>query len=170
MVQSEFFNFRYTHGDSVVKHVAKFESIVFRMKQMSVEPEEVSQIVKFMDTLPESFEALRQAWWARAEAERTYENMMDLLTSDEQHRLQWKQQDDKMVALVATTAKVKLQDSQESVTGDATSQKQKSGKKMRGPQCYRCNGYGHVKSSCTKPDKNSASGSGKPSESKKSNV
>ncbi|XP_011687062.1 PREDICTED: uncharacterized protein LOC105449504 [Wasmannia auropunctata] len=61
-VQSEFFNFGMDLSDDMVTHIAKFEGLVLRMQQLNVKPDESSLVVKLIDTLPEEYKSLRQAW------------------------------------------------------------------------------------------------------------
>lgn len=146
-VQSEFFNFRVCAGDNMVEHIAKFENIIYRIKQLSVAPDEASQVVKLVDTLLDSFDVLRQAWWARQEEQQTYANLVELLTSDKRSRNDRKQRNDELVVLVAATAaKVKKEKS----TNGAAGQQRKSAKKSGcGPRCYKCNGFGHISKNCS---------------------
>jgi hypothetical protein len=80
-VQAEFFSFMKTLTDDIVTHIAKFEGLVLRMQQLNVKPDESSLMVKLLDSLPDDFEGLRQAWWARPESQQTVDNLIEVLTS-----------------------------------------------------------------------------------------
>lgn len=48
---------------SIVTNIAKFEGFVLLMQQLSVKPDQSSLMVKVLDTLPDEYKSLRQAWW-----------------------------------------------------------------------------------------------------------
>ncbi|KMQ86263.1 copia protein [Lasius niger] len=87
VVQSEYFGFSMDPSDDMVTHIAKFEGLILRMQHLNVKPDKSSVIVKLIDTLPEEYESLRQAWWARPDDQQTVENLVALLTSDEKRRM-----------------------------------------------------------------------------------
>lgn len=73
-------------SDDMVTHIAKFEELVLRMQQLNLKPDELSLTVKLLDTLPEEYESLRQAWWARTQDQQTFSNLLKVLTSDDARR------------------------------------------------------------------------------------
>lgn len=85
-VQAEFFGFTMNPVDDMVTHITKFEGLALRMQQLNVKPDESSLMVKLLDTLPDDYESLRQAWWARSENQQTFANLIQVLTSDEKRR------------------------------------------------------------------------------------
>ncbi|KAH0822650.1 hypothetical protein GEV33_000141 [Tenebrio molitor] len=105
-VQAEFFSFMKTLTDDIVTHIAKFEGLVLRMQQLNVKTDESSLIVKLLDSLPDEFEGLRQAWWARPESQQTVNNLIEVLTSEEKRRQQRAEKQDDLVALFASKAKM----------------------------------------------------------------
>jgi hypothetical protein len=56
----------------VVIHIVKFENFMLRMQQLNLRPDKSSVMVKLLDSLPDDYENLHQAWWARKSAD-TYE-------------------------------------------------------------------------------------------------
>lgn len=105
-VQAEFFSFTKISTDDIVTHIAKFEGLVLRMQQLNVKPDESSLVVKLLDSLPDEFESLRQAWWARPENQQTLNNLIEVLTSEERRRQQRAEKQDDLVALFASKAKI----------------------------------------------------------------
>jgi hypothetical protein len=93
-VQAEFFSFMQTLTDDIVTHIAKFEGLVLCMQQLNVKPDESSLMVKLLDSVPDEFEGLRQAWWARPESQQTVNNLIEVLTLED------------LVALFASKAKM----------------------------------------------------------------
>ncbi|KMQ87259.1 integrase core domain protein [Lasius niger] len=104
-VQSEFLNFSMDPSDEMVTHIAKFEGLVLRMQQLNVKPDELSLTVKLLDTLPEEYESLRQAWWARAEDQQTFGNLLEVLTSDDARRKIRVGKQEQMAALVVSKSR-----------------------------------------------------------------
>lgn len=82
VVQTEYFGFCMDSFDDMEAHITKFEGLILRMQQLDVKPNALSIMVKLLDTLPEEYESLRQAWWARPDNQQTFENLMALLTSE----------------------------------------------------------------------------------------
>ncbi|EZA46484.1 hypothetical protein X777_00112 [Ooceraea biroi] len=95
-------------SDNMVAHIAKFEELVLRMQQLNVKPDVSSIMVKLLDTLPEEYDSLRQAWWARPDEQQTLENLVALLTSNEKRRqYQNRKQDGMALAAAQVTSQVK---------------------------------------------------------------
>jgi hypothetical protein len=63
-------------------------------------------MVKLLDSLPDDFEGLRQAWWARPESQQTVDNLIEVLISEEKRRQQRAEKQDDLVALFASKAKM----------------------------------------------------------------
>jgi hypothetical protein len=72
----------------------------------NVKPDESSLMVKLLDSLPDEFEGLRQAWWARPESQQTVNNLIEVLTSEEKRRQQRAEKQDDLVGLFASKAKM----------------------------------------------------------------
>lgn len=60
-VQYDFFCFSPNSGDNMVTHIARFESLVLRMQQLNVKPDEEPLMVSLLDMLPDGYESLRQS-------------------------------------------------------------------------------------------------------------
>jgi hypothetical protein len=90
-----------TLTDDIVTHIAKFEGLVLRMQQLNVNPDESSLMVKLLDSVPDEFEGLRQAWWARPESQQTVNNLIEVLTSQDKRRQQRAEKQHDLVALFA---------------------------------------------------------------------
>lgn len=86
----------------MVTHIVRFEGLILRMQQLNVKPDELSLTVKLLDTLPEEYESLRQAWWARTENQQTFENLLEVLTSDDARRRNQAGRKEQMAALMAS--------------------------------------------------------------------
>lgn len=106
-VQSEFFNFSMDPSNDMVTHIARFERLILRMQQLNVKPDELSLTVKLLDTLPEEYESLRQAWWARTENQQTFENLLEVLISDDARRRNQAGRKEQMAALMASKLRKK---------------------------------------------------------------
>lgn len=119
-VQSEFFNFDMDPSDDMVNHITKFEGLVLRMQQLNVKPDKTSLVVKLLDTLPEEYESLRQAWWARAENQQTFGNLLEVLTSDDARRKHRAGKQEQIAALVASKLK---KDNLDDINGGASDSK-----------------------------------------------
>lgn len=154
-VQAEFFNFSMDQTDDLVSHIAKFEGLVLRLQQMKVKPDESSLMVKLLDTLPDDYESLRQAWWARPDNQRTLENLISILTSDNRRRQQRAVKREELVALMASKMKINEKGKQSSAPAKSAD---KSTEKKTLFRCYNCGGAGHLKRNCRKPkrDKDSS--------------
>lgn len=156
-VQAEFFSFSKSQTDDMVTHIAKFEGLILRMQQLNVRPDESSVMVKLLDSLPDDYESLRQAWWVRPENQQTLTNLIGVLTSDEKRRQQRAEKQEEMVALVAS--KVKFQgkgrgntyggkDNQPKKPVESTIGKGKDKEKSIKYRCYKCGGIGHFRKDC----------------------
>lgn len=151
VVQAEFFNFNMDPTQDMVTNIAKFEGLTLRMQQLNVKFDESSLVVKLLDTLPDEYENLRQAWWARSEEQQTFENLVEVLTSEESRRKQRAGRQEEATALL--TNKNKTQGKKE-----FSSKKQQS-RKFNGSEinknkdkpsfkCYKCGGKGHIRRNC----------------------
>ena len=159
-VQSEFFSFKMNSNDDMVTHIAKFEGLVLRMQQLNVKPDESSLMVKLLDTLPDDYESLRQAWWARSENQQTFTNLIQVLTSDENRRKQHVEKHEELVALMAAKSSRSHENKRES--GGARNEQSRHMKRSVGftagnskekkPnfKCYGCGGKGHIRRNCPK--------------------
>jgi hypothetical protein len=63
-------------------------------------------MVKLLDSVPDEFEGLRQAWWVRPESQQMVNNLIEVLTSEEKCRQQRAENQDDLVALFASKAKM----------------------------------------------------------------
>lgn len=150
-VQSEFFSFRMVSSDDMVTHLARFENLVLRMQQLNVKPDESSLMVRLLDTLPDSYESLRQSWWARPEEQQTLKHLMDVLTSDESRRAYRREKQDELVALVATKRNGKATRSADVATSkNFTSSDKCETSKNKKVKCFGCGGFGHIKKNVSK--------------------
>ena len=157
-VQAEFFSFNKNTTDDIVTHIAKFEGLILRMQQLNVKPDESSLMVKLLDSLPDDYESLRQAWWARPEDQQTVANLVGVLTSDEKRRQQRAEKQDELVALMATKAKIHGKSGPGSFNSRKNNKLKKSAEsasegskdKPSNFRCYKCNGIGHLRRDCKK--------------------
>lgn len=163
-VQSEFFNFSMNNTDDMITHIAKFEGLVLRMQQLNVKPDELSLTVKLLDTLPEEYESLRQAWWARAEDQQTFSNLLEVLTSDEARRKVRIGKQEQLAALIASKPRKHDRDSTSSNAKKSHSQ-QLNEKEKNNPshqyKCYGCGEKGHFRQHCPRKLKKTKSHSPK---------
>jgi hypothetical protein len=135
IVQSEFFGFKKAEEDDMTTHISKFENLVLKMQQLNVKPEESSLIVKLLDTLPNEYESLCQAWWARSEEQQTLTKLIGVLTTDDQRR-----NDKKNPEALLSSNKVIFH--KKNVRKEF---KRGEHKKFK---CYGCNKPGHIKRNC----------------------
>lgn len=161
-VQREFFNFTKNATDNMVTHIAKFEDLVLKMQQLDVKPDDSSLDAKLLDSLPDDYESLCQAWWARAEDQQTLLNLIGVLTSDETRRLKRVVKQEEIVALLAS--KIKAHDKIEKTISyhgkrngsgknyasknqstENTGANRKDKSKLK---CHKCQGYGHFRNEC----------------------
>lgn len=155
--QSEFFGFCWSKSDDIVTHIAKFEGLVLRMQQLNVKPDESSLMVKLLDTLPDDYESLRQAWWARPEELQTFSNLIQVLTSEENRRKQRAGKQEEMVALMASRfhkSQAKCERSGNETDGNQLVRKfvgstaGKSKDRKLNFKCYGCGESGHIRKNC----------------------
>lgn len=154
IVQSEYFGFCMDPSDDMVTHIAKFEGLILRLQQLNVKPDSSSIMVKLLDTLPEEYESLRQAWWARPDDQQTFENLVALLTSENKRRQHQRQKQDGLAALMAAKEK---QSTKREPDGSAVRDKNQQQKKTAGLKnkskkksfkCYGCGEVGHIRRNC----------------------
>lgn len=163
-VQAEFFSFNKNPADDIVTHIAKFEGLVLRMQQINVKPDESSLMVKLLDSLPDDYESLRQAWWARAENQQTITNLVGVLTSEEKRRHQRAGKQEELVALVASKVKPQGKKDRSHTSNNKTNRSKKSAESTSGSnkekpssfRCYQCGGIGHIRRNCKKGKQSSA--------------
>ncbi|XP_071637530.1 uncharacterized protein [Temnothorax longispinosus] len=109
-------------------------------------------MVKLLDTLPEEYESLRQAWWARPDDQQTFKNLVALLTSDEKRR-QHQNRKQNGLALAAAQAKSQIKGEREDGTSGGRCQQKSTSentktRKKRIFKCYGCGGTGHIHRNC----------------------
>lgn len=165
IVQAEFFNFCFDPTEDMVKHIANYEGLILRMQNLKIKPDDSSLIVKFLDTLPEEYEGLRQAWWARPEDKQTFPNLISLLTSDETRRKQQSIKKEETIALMAARANThKKNAGQKGGNRNANNSSQNKNfhkensrdenkSKPFNLKCFKCHEQGHLKRDCPKNEK-----------------
>lgn len=149
VVQVEYFSFCMDPSDDMVAHIAKFEGLILRMQQLNVKSDVSSIMVKLLDTLPEEYENLRQAWWVRSDDQQTFENLVALLTSDEKRKQQNRKQG---LTLAVAQAKSQVKGEHENKTSNKCQQKSTSEKirinKKKLFKCYGCGETGYIRRNC----------------------
>lgn len=159
-VQTEFFSFDMNLADDMISHIAKFEGLILRMQQLKVKPDESALMVKLLETLPDSFESFRQAWWARSDDQQTLDNLINVLTSDEHRRKLRQEKENNLTALMANKLKIQSKGasgSQQGAAGKQAKDDVKSNQKGKKSafKCYGCHGTGHFKRDCPNRKKKS---------------
>jgi hypothetical protein len=144
-----------TLTDDIVTHIAKFDGLVLRTQQLNVKPDESSLMVKLLDSPPDEFEGLRQAWWARPESQQTVNNLIEVLTSEEKRRQQRAEKQDDLVALFASKAKMQGknecgQTSNQNLSTETKKTSNYNGNKVSRIRCYFCGNIGHIRRNCKK--------------------
>uniref|UniRef100_A0A1Y1K2V0 Retrovirus-related Pol polyprotein from transposon TNT 1-94 n=1 Tax=Photinus pyralis TaxID=7054 RepID=A0A1Y1K2V0_PHOPY len=145
VVQAEFFSFTMNEKDDMVTHISKFETLILKMNALNVKQDDMSLVVKLLDTLPDNYDNLRQAWWARPDEQQTFNNLVNVLTSEESRRkqrhLQSEASEESTGALLAGRYRSKSQISHKKNTTKGVTTKKTF-------TCYGCGGKNHIKRNC----------------------
>ncbi|KAI5635187.1 gag-polypeptide of LTR copia-type domain-containing protein [Phthorimaea operculella] len=147
----EFFQCRHEPSCDIASHISKLKNLWHRMKQElskedgSKELPEVLLICKILDTLPAEYFSFKSSWMLMDKKDRTIENITSQLCAHEK-ALANKEDAGPSEALVITKAK----------NFRKSKNKEKENTSVKGPRCYICKRFGHLKRDC--PEKEERDG------------
>ncbi|KAI5642892.1 gag-polypeptide of LTR copia-type domain-containing protein [Phthorimaea operculella] len=144
----EFFQCRHEPSCDIASHISKLKNLWHRMKQElskedgAKELPEVLLICKTLDTLPAEYFSFKSSWMLMDKKDRTIENITRQLCAHEK-ALANKEDAGPSEALVITKAK----------NFRKSKNKEKENTSVKGPRCYICKRFGHLKRDCPRRKK-----------------
>ncbi|KAI5640743.1 gag-polypeptide of LTR copia-type domain-containing protein [Phthorimaea operculella] len=147
----EFFQCRHEPSCDIASHISKLKNLWHRMKQElskedgAKELPEVLLICKILDTLPAEYFSFKSSWMLMDKKDRTIENITSQLCAHEK-ALANKEDAGPSEALVITKAK----------NFRKSKNMEKENTSVKGPRCYICKRFGHLKRDC--PEKEERDG------------
>lgn len=126
----EFFNFGYNVKNDIAVHISKIQDIAFRLKALDPDStiNDTMVITKILTILPEKFKYFLSAWESTPIKERTMDNLLSRLQTEEQRSLKSGEREDGGTSNVAFKTEIR--------------------------RCFGCGSTGHIKRDCKQSSSN----------------
>lgn len=141
-LMEKLYNFQFSASESVSDNIAEIDNIAFRLRALGEEISESMIMARVLSVLPEEYKHFRTAWESTTKAEKTLENMVARLTTEETN-LKAAEGNSEVAFKVKTNQSTSRQHAA-------------SGSGTKNVKCFACNEIGHIARYCKK-NKNSCS-------------
>lgn len=134
MAHEKFHQYRMDPNDSVAKHVAKIENLAQQIKDCGDSVSETAIVTKILNTLPQKYRNVRQAWLSMDERKQTVKNLTARLQDEEQSLTILEEEQEALATMTLNTKKKSTPN---------------AAKKKRFPfKCFSCHKRGHMSKDC----------------------
>lgn len=103
----EFHGYKFDKTKDMMFNLSLLRNIVFKLKQLNNDVSDEMVMAKILYTLPDQYHAFISAWESTPVAEKSIENLIARLCTEEEYR-QPKKQEDPCIAFAVTTTKSKV--------------------------------------------------------------